>query len=292
MEDKPLNAVLIIGCGYIGRRIAARLTVSQPVTGLVRGDASAAALRTAGIGVLQVDLDIELDPASLTMIEELYYLAPPPRDGDEDTRMRHVLKVLDAGHLRRMVYISTSAVYGDCQGAWITEAQPTAPTSGRGRRRLDAEQQVVDWCTQQDVQWNILRVPGIYGPDKLPLARLEQGLPVLREADAPFTNRIHGDDLAMICIAAMRSPVHNNVFNVSDGHPSNMTDYFSRVADAAGLPRPPVVPRAEAERVLSKGMLSFLADSRRMRNDKLLEQLGVQLQYPDLESGLASCFTK
>jgi nucleoside-diphosphate-sugar epimerase len=190
-----------------------------------------------------------------------------------------------------MVYISTSAVYGDCQGAWITEAQATAPTSDRGRRRLDAERQVVDWCTRQGVQWNILRVPGIYGPGKLPLARLEQGLPVLREADAPYTNRIHGDDLAMICIAAMQSPVHNNVFNVSDGHPSNMTDYFFRVADAAGLPRPPTVARAEAEQVLSPGMLSFLADSRRMQNDKLLKQLGIRLQYPDLDSGLASCFT-
>jgi nucleoside-diphosphate-sugar epimerase len=122
------------------------------------------------------------------------------------------------------------------------------------------------------------------------LARLEQGLPVLREADAPYTNRIHGDDLAAICVAAMQSAASNTVFNVSDGHPGNMTDYFFRVADAAGLPRPPVVTRAEADRVLSSGMLSFLADSRRIRNDKMLQELGITLQYPDLAAGLAACF--
>ena len=133
MEDKPDNAVLIIGCGYIGRRIASRLLATRPVTGLVRSDASAATLRAAGIGVLQADLDAALDPAAVRDIDELYYLAPPPRSGDVDTRMTHVLQALDGNRLRRMVYISTSAVYGDCQGAWITEAQQPAPSSGRGR---------------------------------------------------------------------------------------------------------------------------------------------------------------
>lgn len=283
--------MLIIGCGYIGRRIARLLPAERyRVTGCVRSDKSAAALSAAGIDVLQADLDAGLTPASVSGFDELYYLAPPPRGGDVDTRMATVLQALNSRRLRRLVYISTSAVYGDCRGAWITEAQALAPTSGRGRRRLDAERQLTAWCSHEGVQWTVLRVPGIYGPGKLPLARLEQGLPVLREADAPYTNRIHGDDLAMICVAAMQSPACNTVFNVSDGHPSNMTDYFFRVADAAGLPRPPTVTRAEAEQVLSQGMLSFLADSRRMNNDKLLDKLGINLRYPDLDAGLAGCF--
>jgi nucleoside-diphosphate-sugar epimerase len=136
----------------------------------------------------------------------------------------------------------------------------------------------------------VLRVPGIYGPGKLPLARLRQGLPVLREADAPYTNRIHVDDLAAICVAAMSGRHNNTVYNVSDGNPGNMTDYFFRVADAAGLPRPPVVGREEAQQVLSPGMLSFLNDSRRMDNTRLLKELGITLRYPDLDTGLASCF--
>ena len=287
MEDKPEIPVLIVGCGYIGRRVAAlAMDQGQQVTGLVRSAESAHVLLAAGISVLQADLDRPLSPLSAGNV---YYFAPPPGAGMVDTRMQHFLDAL-AMVPQRIVYISTSAVYGDCDGAWIDEQQPVAPTTGRGRRRLDAEQQLQNWCRGHGSQWVILRVPGIYGPGKLPLARLREGLPVLREADAPFTNRIHADDLAMVCIAAMQSSHHNTLYNVSDGHPGNMTDYFFRVADAAGLPRPPEVAREQAETVLSPGMLSFLRDSRRMSNDKLLNELGISLQYPDLQAGLAGCF--
>ena len=291
MEDKPDNAVLIVGCGYIGQRVVRLLRHDNvPVSGLVQRAATANRLKAMDVAVIRTDLDSEIPAGALDGFADIFYFAPPPREGDADTRMTAFLRSLQDSPPRRIVYISTSAVYGDCHGAWITEAQPVDPTTGRGRRRLDAEQQLTEWCGAHDVQWTILRVPGIYGPGKLPLARLKKGLPVLREADAPYTNRIHGDDLAMICIAAMQAEVCNTVFNVSDGHPSNMTDYFFHVADAAGLPRPPTVSRAEAEKVLSEGMLSFLADSRRMKNDKLLGELGVSLQYPDLEAGLKSCF--
>lgn len=291
MEDKPDKAVLIMGCGYIGRRVARLLRADNyRVTGCVRSDASAAELKKSGFSVIQADLDADISAAPFNGFDGIFYFAPPPRDGDIDTRMENFLGMLDARGLQRFVYISTSAVYGDCKGAWITEAQATGPTTGRGVRRLDAERRLVAWCELHGVQWTVLRVPGIYGPGKLPLARLEKGLPVLREADAPYTNRIHGDDLAAICVAAMQSAASNTVFNVSDGHPGNMTDYFFRVADAAGLPRPPVVTRTEANRVLSSGMLSFLADSRRIRNDKMLQELGITLQYPDLATGLAACF--
>ena len=205
--------------------------------------------------------------------------------------MRGFLEALNERSLpRRIVYISTSAVYGDCHGAWITEEQPVQPATERGVRRLDAEQQLRGWAERHGAEWVILRVPGIYGPGKLPLTRLREGLPVLREADAPYTNRIHADDLAVICVAALDNDHHNTVYNVSDGHPSTMTDYFFKIADAAGLPRPPVVNREEAQQALSQGMLSFLQDSRRMDNRKLLHDLGVTLQYPDLEAGLQSCF--
>ena len=205
--------------------------------------------------------------------------------------MRRFLQAFDnSSRPRRIVYISTSAVYGDCHGNWITEEQPVQPTTERGLRRLDAEQQLQSWVARHGVEWVILRVPGIYGPGKLPLERLRRRLPVLREADSPYTNRIHADDLAAICVAALDDEHHDTIYNVSDGHPSTMTDYFFRVAEAAGLPRPPVVSREEAQQVLSGGMLSFLQDSRRMDNQKLIRDLGVTLRYPDLDTGLRSCF--
>jgi nucleoside-diphosphate-sugar epimerase len=290
MEDKPDNPVLIVGCGYIGRRVAARLTAAGGrVTGLVRSAASAQALAEQGVATLVRDLDADLPPLPAG-IREVFHFAPPPGAGETDTRLVRVLAALNAPP-RRIVYISTSAVYGDCAGAWIDEDHPVAPTTPRGLRRLDAERQLQAWADEHGVEWIILRVPGIYGPGKLPLARLQNGLPVLREDQAPYTNRIHGDDLATICVAAMRSDRPNRVYNVSDGHPGNMTDYFFRVADAAGLPRPPEVAREAADAVLSAGMLSFLNDSRRMRNDRMLDELGVTLQYPDLDAGLKSCFS-
>jgi nucleoside-diphosphate-sugar epimerase len=288
-----MESVLIVGCGHIGRLVAERLrSRGQRVTGLVRTPASAGRLNELGIDALCLDLDAGVPSLPQgARYGDICYFAPPPPKGTLDTRMRAFLPALDEPvRPRRIVYISTSAVYGDCRGEWITEAQPPRPDTERGIRRLDAERQLQDWAAQYGVEWVILRVPGIYGPGKLPLARLRQGLPVLRETDAPYTNRIHAGDLATVCVAALDSTFHDTVYNVSDGHPSTMTDYFFRVADAAGLPRPPVVDREQAGRVLSEGMLSFLQDSRRMDNRKLLHELGVTLRYPDLEAGLRTCF--
>ena len=297
MQDKPLKTVLIVGCGAIGRRVATLLSPGRyDVTGIVRSHESVESLAKSAVRAVNIDLD-RPDPGMEHTLSQgchdgdIFYFAPPPPAGEQDTRMQAFLGGLPGRTgVRRIVYISTSAVYGDCHGAWITESQPLNPTTPRGQRRLDAERQLRDWCRTHAVQWIILRVPGIYGPGKLPLARLRKGTPVLREADAPYTNRIHADDLAAICVAAMHSSIANTVYNVSDGHPGNMTDYFFRVADAAGLPRPPEVSREEAQTVLSAGMLSFLQDSRRMDNSKLLNELGIQLQYPNLDAGLADCF--
>lgn len=293
MEDKPNNAVLIAGCGDIGLRVAQRLQAAgRRVTGLVASARGSERLRTAGVAMCRCDLD-RAAPATGCIPDggSVVYLVPPPPAGESDSRVQRFLDVLGRGVVpRRIVYISTSAVYGDCGGAWIAEDQPLRPTSARGRRRLDAERRLQAWTEIRETRLVILRVPGIYGPGKLPLARLRDGLPVLREAEAPWTNRIHADDLAAICVAALTAPDPSGVYNVSDGHPSNMTDYFNRVADAAGLPRPPAVSRAEAEGVLTTGMLSFLQDSRRMKNDRLLCELGITLLYPDLEAGLAACF--
>ena len=292
MQDKPLKTVLIVGCGYIGRRVAALLAAEKyHISAIVRSEKSAEKLSVSGISAATVDLDqLPADADWGCPQADVFYFAPPTPGGEQDLRMRVFLASLPGNLVvRRLVYISTSAVYGDCHGAWITETQPLNPTTLRGHRRLDAEQQLRDWCRLNKAQWIILRVPGIYGPGKLPLERLRKGTPVLREVDAPYTNRIHADDLSAICVAAMHSPNHNAVYNVSDGHPGNMTDYFFRVAAAAGLPRPPEVTREQAPSVLSAGMLSFLQDSRRMDNSKLLDELGIELRYPDLDAGLESC---
>lgn len=279
--------VLIVGCGDVGRQLAA---AGQPVTGLVRTPASAAGLAELGITSLLADLDQAELPPLPTGAAEVFYLAPPPPQGTTDPRIGHFLQACARdGQPRRIVAISTTGVYGDCGGAWVDEDCPPNPQLDRARRRWDAEQQLRAWHDQGGGELVILRVAGIYGPGKLPLERLRQGLPMVPEHQAPWTNRIHIDDLVTVCRAAMARAPDGALYNVSDGHPGNMTDYFNRVADLAGLPRPPLVPLAEASGQLSAGILSYLSESRRLRNDRMLRELGIALRYPTLALGLPAC---
>lgn len=281
--------MLIVGCGDLGRRVAERAADrGESVRCLVRHDHSAANLERRGLVARAIDLD---GPVTLTADEQadtqVFYFAPPPSSGAEDPRIGHFLAAL-APRPRRLVYVSTTGVYGDCDGAWVDESRPPNPQVDRARRRHDAEQRLQRW-RGDGRELVVLRVAGIYGPDKLPLERLRAGTPMIAEADAPWTNRIHVDDLVSVCEAALRRGRDGEVYNVSDGNPGNMRDYFDRVADAFGIPRAPAVTLAEAGETLSPGLLSYLGESRRLDNRKLLSELGVRLAYPDLETGLAAC---
>ena len=279
---------LIVGCGDIGRRVA-RLEISEgrSVLGLARSDSTAALLKAMGFGVIPSDLD---DVATLVAlpndVSTLYYFAPPPPSGADDPRLRNCLDALK-GLPERVVYISTSGVYGDCAGAWIDEECPLNPKSDRGKRRMAAEQVLEDWSQRTAVPVIILRVPGIYGPGRLPVERVRQGIPVLIPEESPYSNRIHADDLAAACFAAARRGQPGHAYNISDGHPTTMTDYFWSIADLYGLPRPPAISLAEARSVLTPAMLSFLEESKRLINRSMLNELKVSLKYPDLKSGLA-----
>lgn len=283
--------MLIVGCGDVGRKIAlGAIAHAEPVYCLVGGPASADALRGKGLTARAVDLDHEAPALDHDWGQrEIFYLAPPPPAGDTDPRMQRFLQSLPRDRRHRVVYISTSGVYGNCAGAWVDEARPANAQVDRARRRLSAERQLLAWRSEGGGEVVILRVAGIYGPGKLPLERLKQGLPMIGADEAPWTNRIHIDDLVQVCAAAMARGRDGEVYNVSDGNPGNMRDYFDRVADFAGLPRAPLIRLAEAEGRLSAGLLSYLGESRRLDNRKMIAELGVQLRYPTLAEGLAAC---
>ena len=268
------------------------LSLGTPVTGVVRSARSARTLFEQGVDALQCDLDTQCLPAGSTAEAALFYFTPPPGEGESDSRMQRFLAGLSgSGQPRRIVYISTTGVYGDCHGEWVDETRPANPGVDRARRRWDAERQLRAWQGRTGGELVILRVAGIYGPGKLPLARLRKGAPMVAERDAPWTNRIHADDLVSTCLLALEKGRDGAVFNVSDGTPGNMTDYFNQVADRAGLPRPPLISLEQAQQMLSPGLLSYLAESRRLSNRRMLDELGVELRYPGLEEGLASCFS-
>ncbi|MES9900371.1 MAG: SDR family oxidoreductase [Sedimenticola sp.] len=279
---------LIVGCGYLGQKVVLELQKQGlSAIGLVRSEESVKALEQQGIVAVQANLD-DVDPPPLPLAgAELFYFAPPPRRGVEDSRVAHLLAACDRqGAPRRIVYLSTTGVYGDCGGDWVDETRPVHPVVERALRRRDAEQRFHQWCQTRPTELVILRVAGIYGPGKLPLERLRKGLPMVREEEAPYTNRIHIDDLVQICLAAMVRGGSGEIYNVSDGHPGNMTDYFNRIADRAGLPRPPLISLADGSGRLSAGMMSYMCESRRLDNRKMLRELGVVLRHESLESGL------
>ena len=284
--------MIILGCGYIGQALARRYRErGQPVLGVVRSSERAAEVERTGARALQLDLAEDelaaLEPAG----QQVFHLAPPPNHSDEDPLTAHLIDGFARhGQPRRLVYIGTTGVYGDCGGAWVDEDWQPHPTVGRSLRRWDAEQRLRRWSDASGAELVILRVAGIYACDRLPLARIRSAQPVVKAEEAPWSNRIHAEDLVSICMAAMERAPSGATYNVCDGRPSTMTDYFCQVADAAGLPRPPEIPLEEAEGQVSAGMLSYLKESRRLSNRRLLDELGIQLRFPDLRHGLAPCF--
>ncbi len=288
-----INKLWIIGCGDIGRRVA-NLYKNQAnkqsinIYALVSSRASKERCDALGINSVALDLDNKNALANLgnqLQDSQLFYFAPPPRNGVEDTRLQNFLSSLSA-HPKRIVLISTTGVYGDSKGEWIDENYPIKPQAERAQRRLSAEKTLQEWAQTHQRETIILRVPGIYATDRLPLARLKKGLPVVKQDEAGWTNRIHADDLAMVCKLAMEFNRSDEVYNVTDGHPSTMTAYFNQVADYANLPRPPQISMQQAEATLSAGMVSYLRESRRISNQKMLDDLGVELIYPSLMQGL------
>ena len=280
--------VSIVGCGYVGRRLALRLKEDYDVTATVRSAQKVAQLKSEGINAVTLDLDRlrtsarvpeRLDQAAI------FYLAPPPRTGESDLRLDRFFQIA-AVPPQTFIYVSTTGVYGDTRGALIDESAPVRPITDRAHRRVSAEEMVRVWCTERHVRRVVLRVPGIYGPGRLPLERLRQGEPAVREEEAGITNRIHVDDLVTACVTALANREARGVYNVTDGNSYSSTQFLDRVATLANLPPPPRVSMDEAQLTFSPERLSFLNESRLVSNERMLINLGVQLQYGNVDDGI------
>ena len=293
---KTPSAILIAGCGDIGIRVANHwLTQGASVSALSHTPQRHRLLAGIGITVTEHDLDRPLTPSQLPTPppDLVYYFVPPSPHGEGDLRLTHFLAAFpDNATPDKIVYISTSGVYGNHNGGWVTEQTPPCPQTARAHRRLAAEQALQQWGSARQVDIAILRVGGIYGPGRLPLARLRRADPILRAAEAPYSNRIHADDLATVCIAAGSRQQATGIYNVCDGQPSTMSEYFLTVARMCGLPPPPQISWAEAQNLLSAEMLSYLRESRRLDITRMRNELDITLKYPTLEKGLAAAISE
>lgn len=282
------TGLTVVGCGYTGRRLLKLCReLGRDLIGTARTEDSLAQIRARGGQALQLDLDAPAAqlPHDCCAGRVLVYMTPPAPAGDTDVRLRRLLDTLPALPAG-LVYLSTTGVYGDTGGAVVTEYTPPAPASERGRRRLDAETAVQRWGDETGVPVRILRVPGIYGPGRLPLDRIREGAPVVRAAEAGPGNRIHVDDLAAACLAAVDYSGPHRVFNLGDGDHASMTEYFLAVAEAAGLPPPPELPLETLLAHVSPAMRSFLVESRRVDTTRMRSALGFAPHYASLADGI------
>ncbi len=289
--------VLIVGCGDVGLRTARGLGAGRQVRlmALTSSPDRAAALRAAGITPLAGNLD---DPSSLRRLAALgtrvIHLAPPPSDELADWRLDPRTRALVRALAQRtpprsLVYGSTSGVYGDRKGAHTDETVAVQPRTPRAWRRVDAEDTVRWFGRAFGVRTSVLRIPGIYAPDReggTPRERLRRGTPVLRAEDDVYTNHIHANDLARACVLALWRARPQRVFNVVDDTDLKMGDYFDLAADLYGLPRPPRVARETAVDQLPLMLLSFMSESRRLSNRRIRAELRWAPHHPTVREGL------
>ena len=285
--------LLIVGCGDVGQRVAKILRGRWRLLALTSSPDRTAELRRAGIVPVVGDLD---RPASLGRLaglaDAVLHLAPPPSAGDVDSRTVNLVAALGrSSRLRRLVYVSTSGVYGDCEGARVDETRAVNPATDRARRRVDAERRLRHFGRHAGIVVSILRVPGIYALDRPggdPRERLARGTPVLRPADDVHTNHIHADDLARACALALHRGMPQRAFNIADDSTLKMADYFDLVADIFAMARPPRLAREDAARAMSPMQMSFLSESRRLVNTRMKRELRLVLRYPTAADGLAA----
>lgn len=268
----------VTGAGYTGRRVLERL----PADGVVA--LSRSVINTdRRLEAFDLDAGAAL-PVQLPSRFAVIYTVPP-RGPAPDKRLRRFLSLLMPPP-ERFVYISTTGVYGDCGGNTVTETTPVKPSNERAERRVAAEAQLAEWATENDCELVVLRAPGIYGPGRLGIERIHAGMPVIREQDANSANRIHVEDLASCCIAALSSDVPAGIYNVGDDDHRSSTWFTGEVARQLGLPLPPEISRERANVEFSPQRLSFMSDSRRVDTTKMRDVLGVTPRFANPEDGI------
>lgn len=360
--------LLIIGCGDIGQRVVQQLRHGWQVMGVARSDETLQKIRTAGAMAMQADDAHRLARWATHILHAAPPASRDGEVTDRLTRgwlqalarargqraskasrpgRAHRLGGRSMGTLLavpapatqarsrsqhapapRLVYLSTTGVYGDRGGAFTRETDTLQPLTDRARRRVDAERQVRFGIHRPDgsnagsrraahphadsarpdsaprdrarlsgprhrrlqpppLPALVLRVPGIYAADRLPVERLRQQVPALVPADDVITNHIHADDLARIARTALLRGPRQRVINAVDDSQMTLGDYLDQVADRLGLPRPPRHSRAELVRTLSEVRMSFMRESRRLDSRRLKRELRVRLQWPTVAAFLA-----
>lgn len=288
-----MKYIVIIGYGQLGAEVCKQhLSLSDQVHTVCRSELTS---RNSRHNPLQADLDSTSEPLPLPeSIDCLYYFAPPSDTDLTDQRLKYFLDLHKNRHIRHIVYISTSGVYGNSNGEWITEETRPNPTADRAKRRLDAEQQLVSFSKKQSTPVTILRCAAIYSAKTVNKERIiANKKPVIKASQAPFTNRIHLDDLTLVCLSAMQQvPEEYEIYNVSDGQPSTTTEHAWLLSDLAGIERNQEISLDKADQYYSPAYMSYLNESKRLAISKLKQQLDPAFKFEKCSDGIKQCLGK
>ena len=277
--------LLIFGYGYTARTLVAEMNAAPGETRVTTRSADKAArLQAEG-------LTARVFPGT-DMTEDLHWathvlITAGPEDGHDPVLAHARDAIAAAAHgLVWVGYLSTTGVYGDHSGGWVDEETPLTPSTARGRARVAAEGEWQALYHAHGLPLHIFRLAGIYGPGRGPFAKVREGTARRIVKPGQVFSRIHVEDIAQVLIASMAHPQAGAVYNLCDDDPAPPQDVIAHAAELLGLPVPPEVPHDEAE--LSPMARSFYAESKRVDNRRMKEELGIRLRYPDYRAGLAA----
>ncbi len=276
------KTLLSLGHGYSAEGLETRLLPRDwQIIGTTRSPDKARAMRARGVTPL-------IWPGSPLPLDRATHVLSSiaPREGDDPVLALHGAEIAAARHLEWVGYLSTIGVYGDRQGGWVDEETDPDATSDRARARIHAEAAWQDVCDRAGVPLQVFRLGGIYGPGRGPFAKLRAGRAERVVKPGQVFSRIHQDDIAQALDLAMHAALGSRIFNLCDDTPAPPQDVLAHAARLLGIKVPPEVPFDQAD--LSPMARSFYADNKRVRNDRVKRELGLELRYPDYQSGLAA----
>lgn len=274
------QTLLSFGHGYSARALARRLLpLGWTIYGTTRSAEKADALRAAGVTPVLFPGD-DVAPL-LSEVRHVLVSAGPTEDGDPVLRDLKEAIAAAAPDLDWVGYLSTTGVYGDHQGGWVDESTPLTPSTRRGQWRKDAEEA---WRAIPELPLHIFRLAGIYGPGRGPFAKVRNGTARRIVKEGQVFSRIHVEDIAQVLHASIETPNPGAAYNLCDDDPAPPEDVIAYAATLLNVPVPPAIPFDEAE--MTPMARSFYAESKRVRNDRIKDELGVSLIYPDYRAGL------
>lgn len=276
--------LLIFGMGFTSKALVEELRPfpEGSIIGTTRSADKAAALEALGVTPRVfpgTDLSADLKWATHVLLS-----AGPDQGRDPVLAELREVFARAAASLTWVGYLSTTGVYGDHQGGWVDETTPAKPSTKRGEARVVTEGEWQSLMRDHGLPLHIFRLPGIYGPGRGPFAKVRNGTARRIIKEGQVFGRIHVEDIAQTLVASMNAPRPGAIYNVSDDDPAPPQDVIGYAAELLGVPVPPAIPFDEAE--MTPMARSFYAESKRVDNRLIKEELGVVLRYPDYRTGL------